>query len=245
VGQSDLPNDGTTNGQRMTRDAALRKIKACAGVAKSSNPNEAARALQQMEALMAEFKIDDPELVDIAFTNTPRARGGNRASPWLLALAALVARVFHTQSIQLAGRSTHCFQFVGEPGACEISAHAYTVLLRQLNAARKHYLRRVRVAANRIARGDQFAFSWIASVAEMLSGNVPMATELAIKIKAKIAVLHVDEIKRVQVAARHTQLASKRMDNFALGHAAGRDAKLHKPMRAEPRRPEHQLELFA
>ena len=234
------PN-ATGDTQRMSLDAALRKIKACAGIAKSSNPNEAARALQQMQALMAEFKIDDLELADITFTDTSRARGGKGASPWLLALAALVARVFHTQSLQLSGRSTHYFQFVGEPGACEISVHAYAVLLRQVNAARKHYLKRVRVARNRIARGDQFAFGWIASVTEMLGGNVPMSTELAIKIKAKMAVLHTD-VKSIQVAARDTQLASKRMDDFALGHAAGRDATLHTPMRAEPRRPEHQLE---
>ena len=89
--------------QRMSLDAALRKIKACAGVARSSNPNEAARALQQMQALMAEFKIDDLELADITFTDTPRARGGKGAPPWLLALAALVARVFHTQSVQSSG----------------------------------------------------------------------------------------------------------------------------------------------
>ena len=227
--------------QRMSLDAALRKIKACAGIAKSSNPNEAARALQQMQALMAEFKIDDLELADITFTDTPRARGGKGASPWLLALAALVARVFHTQSLQLSGRSTHYFQFVGEPGACEISVYAYAVLLRQLNAARKHYLKRIRVARNRIARGDQFAFGWIASVTEMMGGDAPMATELAIKIKAKMALLHT-QVKSIQVAARDTQLASKRMDDFALGRAAGRDATLHTPMRAEPRRPEHQLE---
>ena len=234
------PN-ATGDSKRMSLDAALRKIKACAGIAKSSNPNEAARALQQMQALMAEFKIDDLELADITFIDTPRARGGKGASPWLLALAALVARVFHTQSLQLSGRSTHYFQFVGEPGACEISVHAYAVLLRQLNAARKHYLKRVRVARNRIARGDQFAFGWIASVTEMLGGNVPISTELAIKIKAKMAVLHT-EVKSIQVTARETQLASKRMDDFALGRAAGRDATLHTPMRAEPRRPEHQLE---
>ena len=234
------PN-ATGDTKRMSRETALRKIKACAGIAKSSNPNEAARALQQMQALMAEFKIDDLELADIAFTATPRARGGKGASPWLLALAALVARVFHTQSLQLSGRSTHYFQFVGEPGACEISVHAYAVLLRQLNAARKHYLKRVRVARNRIARGDQFAFGWIASVTEMLGEDVPMSSELAIKIKAKMAVLH-KEMKSIQVAPRDTQLASKRTDDFVLGRAAGRDATLHTPMRAEPRRPEHQLE---
>ena len=237
-------SDGIADGQRMTRAAALRKIKACAGIAKSSNPNEAARALQQMQALVTEFKVDDLELADVVFVDTPRARGGKGAPPWLLALATLVARVFHTESLQLSGRSTHYFQFVGESGACEISVHAYTVLRRQLNAARKHYLKRVRVAKNRVARGDQFAFGWIASVAEMLGGNVPMAIELALKIQSKMAVLH-PKLQSVQVAARDKQLASKRVDDFALGRAAGRDAKLHKPVRAEPRRAEHQLELFA
>jgi len=218
----------------MSREAALRKIKACAGIARSSNPNEAARALQQMQALMAEFQIDDPELADIAFSDTPHARGAKGASPWLLALAALAARVFHTESVQLTGRATHCFQFVGEPGACEISVHAYTVLLRQLNAARLHYLRRVRVPKNRVARGDQFAFGWIVSVGEMLGGNLPMSTELAIKIKSKMALLHPD-LKSVAVVARKKELASKRINDYALGRAAGRDAKLHKPMRAETR----------
>ena len=236
-----MHTNATGDTKRMSRETALRKIKACAGIATSSNPNEAARALQQMQALMAEFKIDDLELADISFTDTPRARGGKGASPWLLALAAMVARVFHTQSVQLSGRSTHYFQFVGEPVACEISVHTYAVLLRQLNAARKHYLKRVRVARNRIARGDQFAFGWIASVTEMLGDDVPMLTELAIKIKAKMAALHT-EVKSIQVAARDTQLASKRMEDFALGRAPGRDATLHTPMRAEPRRPEHRLE---
>ena len=243
VQQNDHSNDGIASGQRMTRAAALRKIKARAGIAKSSDPHEAGRALQEMQALMIEFKIDDPELVDVAFSDTPRARGGRGARPWLLVLAALVARVFHTQSLQVSGRSTHYFQFVGEPGAREISVHAYTVLFRQLNAARKHHLKHVRVARNRLARGDQFALDWIASVAEMLGGDVPMSTELAIKIKSKMAVFH-PELKTVQVAACDTQLAN-RMDDYAFGKAAGRDAKLHTPVRAEPRRPEHQLELFA
>ena len=59
-----------------------------------------------------------------------------------------------------------------------------------------------------------------------------------------MAVLHT-EVQSIQVAARDTQLSCKRMDDFALGRAAGRDATLHTPMRAEPRRPEYQLELFA
>lgn len=242
--QSDHPSDATGDTRRMTRESALRKIKTCAGIAKGSNPHEAARALQQMQALMAEFKVEDLELADIVFAETPRARGGRGAPPWLLVLAALVARVFHTQSLQLSGRSTHLFQFVGESGACEMSVHAYTVLRRQLNAARKHYLKQVRVAKNRVARGDQFAFGWIASVTEMLGGNVPICTVLAIKIQAKMVALH-PEVKSIAVAARDTQLVSKRMDDFALGRVAGRDAKLHTPVRAESRRPEHQLELFA
>ena len=81
VQQNDHSNDGIASGQRMTRAAALRKIKARAGIAKSSDPHEAGRALQEMQALMIEFKIDDPELVDVAFSDTPRARGGRARDP--------------------------------------------------------------------------------------------------------------------------------------------------------------------
>lgn len=230
--------------KRISREAAMRKIKACAGIAKSSNPHEAARALQQMQSLMAEFKIDDFELADIVMADTPRGRGGKGAPPWLLVLAALVARVFHTQSMQLTGRSTHIFQFVGESGACEISVHTYTVLRRQLNAARKQYLKRVRVAKNRVARGDQFSLGWIESVAEMLGGNAPIPSELAVKIRSKMVLLYPRAVT-LPVAARDTQLANKRVNDFALGRAAGRGVKLHTPVGAETRRPEHQMELFA
>ena len=46
-------------------------------------------------------------------------------------------------------------------------------------------------------------------------------------------------------AKRRTgKAALRKIDAVALGRGAGRDAKLNRLVRAEPRRPEHQLELF-
>ena len=45
----------------MTRDDAIRKIKRLKALAESNSPLEAATALRQMQALMAEFAVDDAD----------------------------------------------------------------------------------------------------------------------------------------------------------------------------------------
>jgi hypothetical protein len=80
----------------MDREAALRKLRACLRLASSSNPNEAATALRQAQAMMAAYglSVDDVDKDEIReHAARTRSRGGYLpAHVW--ELACLVAKLF-------------------------------------------------------------------------------------------------------------------------------------------------------
>lgn len=76
----------------MTRDQALRKVRACLRLAASSNPNEAASAMRQAQALMNKYGLtpDDADAAEVLQADaTTRSRGGDLPGS-VLDLAALV-----------------------------------------------------------------------------------------------------------------------------------------------------------
>ncbi len=224
----------------MTRDDAIRKIKRLKALAESNSPLKAATALRQMQALMAEFAVDDGD--DIVFCDSKRAPGSKGAAPWRASLASVTAGAFHTRWLRIDSRVSHELRFFGESSACEISVYAFAVLLRQLTAARQKHLSRVRVPKNRIARGDQFALGWICSVEDLLD-RPSIAARLSMRIDAKIALVHPQRSK-INIDARDQKLS--KLSDWVQGSLAGKNAKLHTGVAREARQEvQLELELFA
>ncbi|MGN6229139.1 MAG: DUF7168 domain-containing protein [Dyella sp.] len=221
----------------MDRTHILRKVKACLRLAASSNPNEAAAALRQAQAMMRAHGISHAEAMDVdeAEVNT-RARGAEPARSVLL-LAVLAADGFGARTIVCREKSwdgaSTVIRFYGCDGAAEIAAFAFTVLRRQMDADRLKHIARVRKRGNREARGEVFAMAWVNAVAHLFpDAQIAEAKRLAI-----------DELMRVRYpdagtsSGRDLTKRGKSSDDDAwAGHRAGKAAKLHRGVNGSSQR---------
>jgi hypothetical protein len=213
----------------MDRQHILRKVKACLRLAASSNPNEAAAALRQAQAMMRAHGISHAEAMDVdeAEVNT-RARGAEPARSVLI-LAVLAAAAFGARTIVCREKSWNSgstvIRFYGCDGSAEIAAFAFTVLRRQMDADRLKHISRVRKRGNREARGEVFAMAWVNAVAHLFpDAQVADAKRLAI-----------DEVMRLRYpdagtsSGRDLTTRGKTRDDDAwAGHEAGTNARLHR-----------------
>ncbi len=154
----------------MNRDAALRKLKACLRLSKSSNANEAALALRHAQRLMQEFSLDESDADDDAMTECmakTRSRGGDVAEH-VWQLAATVAKAFQCKAIQINMTNSTGIAFFGRNVNTKIAEYSYAVLRRQLDRDIAKQIKLVRKAKNRAARRYTYGIGWVAGVASML-----------------------------------------------------------------------------
>lgn len=156
----------------MTRDQAIRKVLRCLRLAASSNPHEAAAALRQARALMAQHGLSEGDVLASEFTEASaptRARGAVLPASQVILANAIAAgfRCEFIQARQTGWRASTRLVFVGTAADAQVAAYAFTVLRRQLEADRAKYTRRIRKRANRAARGEQFALGWVGAVRQL------------------------------------------------------------------------------
>jgi hypothetical protein len=226
----------------MDRQHILRKIKACLRLAASSNPNEAAAALRQAQAMMRAYGITHAEAMEVGEAEVhTRARGAVPARS-ILWLATLAARGFGARIMifreQGWNTGSTVIRFYGCDGVAEIAAFAFTVLRRQLDADRLKHITRVRKRGNREARGEMFALAWVNAVAHLF----PEATIADDKWLA------VDEFMKARYPDAGTSngrdltaRGKTRDDDVWAGHYAGMKARLHRGVKGGAQRAlEHQ-----
>ena len=87
------------------QDKILRKIKRCLALARSNNPNEAATALRQAQALMAKYGVthEDVAISDVE-SSIAQACSGKTPPTYIAMLANMVAGAFGVEVIY----SSHC-----------------------------------------------------------------------------------------------------------------------------------------
>lgn len=169
------------------RARILDRIRKCLRLAASDNPNEAAAALRQAQALMREhgFTADDVALSEVR--QDSRATGAGRTPPnWLVALMLLVSDITGATPISSpewrASRWHGRVTFVGVGPRAEIAAYAFEVLLRQLQAERRHVLKvnkRLK-RPSRIRRADVYCRAWIEGARKHVVAIVPPSEERAL-----------------------------------------------------------------
>jgi len=177
-------------------DAILRKIKRCLALTKSSNPNEAATALRQAQAMMAKHGItrEDVAVADVS-TRTSKTSTGKTPPRYLVMLINLVTDAFGSEvvynQIHNGERWTAEVEFLGVDGAAEVSAYAFDVIGRQLRRDRTDYLntlsKRIK-RSTRTARGDLYCEGWLTAIkAQVVKQQQPDAHSQAIQAyKAKL-----------------------------------------------------------
>jgi len=158
----------------MDRDTALRKVLRCLRLAASSNPHEAAAALRQARALMDQHGLTEADAyaTEIHDADAPtRCRGATPPSS-LVFLLGVVSDGFRCKAVILRkkdwrGGGSTTIRFYGAGSDAQVASYAFAVLRRQLEADKAKHTARVRKRANKEARGEEFAFGWVAAVARL------------------------------------------------------------------------------
>jgi len=118
------------------------KICKCLRLSESGNPNEAALALRQAQAMMQKYGITDAQVL-AAEIEEGVIEAGERYNPpfWALALANLVAEAFQCRNLisRRYGRRPE-FKFIGLGYKVEVATYSYAVLHRNLQRAIDDFL---------------------------------------------------------------------------------------------------------
>lgn len=209
----------------MDRATILRKIKACLRLAASSNPNEAAAAMRQAQAMMNAHGISQAEAMDLGEAEVGTRFRGQKAPQSIGVLASICAEGFGASMIIVLEWKRTTIRFYGADGAAEIAAYAFTVLRRQLERDRLKHVSRVRKRGNREARGEVFALAWVNAVWDRFpAAHVPEDRRIAVE-----QLMNLRHPSATTAPGRDLTTRGKTRDNDSwAGHRAGRDAQLHR-----------------
>ena len=165
----------------MSDKRILAKIKKLMAMVERGNAHESANAMKKVQALMAEHQLssEDVALSDIDTAKVKAANSSERQPKWSNLLASVVKGAFGVEVIFsrrcLMGHATAQVMFVGPADRVEIAGYVYTVLARQLKAARSEYIatlnKRLKTST-KTARADLFCEVW-----EKVTALVPTEQE--------------------------------------------------------------------
>lgn len=220
----------------MDKQKAMEKIKKCLALSKSANEHEAAQALKQMQALMREYGISD---ADVALSDIKQHactdKTANQIPGWQAWLANTVKQAFGVGWYVGGDWNQARIVFYGASNKAELAAYAYSVLLRQLKAARREYiataLKRVKLAKNKTYRADQFCEGWITAVYRKVDKFANGEREQAL-LQQFGESLGLCEGKPREATPSSNAKRVADLDRF-LGNQQGKNAQLHQAMGAD------------
>lgn len=225
----------------MDREGILRKIRACLRLAGSANPHEAAAALRQARALMDKHGLSAADAAGLTSASAPTRGRGAMVPDSIICLAQIIAEgnrcraLFRLVSNGHSG--TTCVEFHGVRTDAQVSAYAFTVLRRLLEASKSEYLiaeergrRRKWPAARRKHQGELFSLGWVAAVGELFpKADISVDHERSLQLALKQAGAEVATTKQDRKTKERTP--SQRFEDFraqAAGFNQGSGVRLHR-----------------
>lgn len=211
---------------------ALDKIKKCLKLAGSSNPNEAATALRQAQALMEKYNVNYADVLaaDASASISP-STVKKKPLEWECYLARIASEAFSCKlvfsSSPFAKKAD--WKFIGVGSMPELAAYAFSVLLRQVKRDRTEYIKTKLGRcglANKTKRADVFCNAWVYQAGEKIVAIAPSKeasqaiTAYMEKHYGKAGTLNPRESKTANSQVNY-------MDAHA-GLAAGRNANLNR-----------------
>jgi hypothetical protein len=168
----------------------LAKIKKLLNLARrSSNPHEAATALNQAQALMRKHKLsqNDIDLMDITSKASKGAPSHAQSIPrYMTFLGQLICRAmgvncyYSFRRNYMNGQKQNTVIFYGPDERPEIAAYAFDVLSRQMVKARRTFIASLRKnikPATKTARADQFCEGWTEGAYQAIEPFIVTETE--------------------------------------------------------------------
>lgn len=219
----------------MTREQALRKVRACLRLGASANPHEAAAALRQARSLMERYGLTQAETEGCRFEDAATRQRGAQLPVSIARLAGIVAEGFRCRMLIVrlqCGRSgSTAVRFYGMNSDATVAAYAFTVLRRQLDSDRQRYarirLKPICSESMRMARLERFAEGWVYAIEDLF----PKANTSDTHIVLIDAQIRADHGQSIQTMCGRDVVGKRRMRrdwmDDACGFAMGQGARLH------------------
>jgi hypothetical protein len=222
----------------MDKQKVLNKVTKLMALANSpgANTHEAATALRQARALMAQYNIESDEIRASQVLEASISTGTRRSpADWLHSLAATCAGAFDCSHLSYYHPAKgYCFKFLGKGIGPDLAAYAYSSLILQLQKARREHVaqqKRCQLKTKR-RRGQLFAEGWIEAVASRVR---EFAGELDPEVKADIAAyltVHHPELKRFDITP--TEAKGHDRSSSVAGFRLGQRAHLQRGVKRDP-----------
>lgn len=216
--------------------AAIRKIEKLSRLSASSEPNEAAAALRQMQKLMEEYGLtqSDIELSAVGESNvTTKAKNPANYEKSLVGIVedAFAVKAILSKNIWLG---TVNWRFIGVGMSPELAGYAFTVLRRQIQKNRANYIKtklgRCKKKATITARANAYCDAYVCALYEKV--NAFANTEANQVILERFLEERYPNLKTL--ANRNEKKPSKRIDDQINGYKDGKQAQLFNAMNAQP-----------
>lgn len=216
----------------MSDKRILAKIKKLMAMVERGNPHESANALKKVQALMAEHQLssEDVALSGIDTAKVSAANHSERQPKWNGMLISVVKGAFGVEAVITAsyvmGRTAVQVLFIGPADRVEIAGYVYTVLARQLKAARSQFIgtlsKRMK-ASTKTARADLFCEGWCNGVWHKVTALVP--TEQENELVAQYMEKHYPNLETSQ--SRAAKATKRDQSASLLGWIAAKEVELN------------------
>lgn len=157
----------------MEKQKIIDKIHKCLRLSKSGNPNEAAAALRQAQAMIRKYNISEQEVHCQDIREATANSGGYYTPPyWAVALSELIAQSFECRAyISRRQEQRPVFRFMGVDYSAGVAAYTFTVLFRQLRRSRRQYMNDLGLEDKAESRrqGNVFAQAWLFRIAKTVA----------------------------------------------------------------------------
>lgn len=221
----------------MTRDEAIKKIKACiARAAGTDSENEAATALRQAAAMMRQHELSETDL-EASEIEEAVVSVGQRIPQWKKDLARYIATAFGcffflSYSAYTSSGKKASIKFVGRGAAPELCEWAYAVCIRACNRQKEHFL--LRKDGNRtekINHAKAFCDGWVTGVGKQINEFAKEARAYTPKTNTALATYlekHYNLKKQGRNQTREMDLDE--IETFMGAVEAGKRQSLHVPV---------------
>ncbi len=215
----------------MTRDDALRRVRACLRLSKSSNAHEAAAALRQAQKLMEEFNLEAEVDGAVGASDAGTRSRGGAVPEYVAILVNLVSFTFGVRAFERKGRGRTTVCFVGVEPAPEMASYVFTVLRRQLEAALTRHTSRFRVNLDK--RRKLFAHGWLLAVRSKVDLKTPLEmAAVDTRIRTFVSrefnvVVEADGDDASVRKGQNIRLPKRVTSDVVAGYVAGTSAQLH------------------
>ena len=229
---------------KTEKERILAKIQKCLNLSNSSNPNEAAQALKQAQALMRKYNIDAGVINDcgeIGSGERLQVTKTKNMAEWVATLLSSIQQIFCVTAIISRQASYYegtqyrtLVQFYGDKSDVAIAEYAFNFLLRLLKKHRANYYSKLNglyKPSKLTVMADNYARGWVMGVHSEMADLRPYKDDAYVEQKKKVA-SYVDEIHGKLDFDEHKKSKFDDVNSMRAGYVDGKEVEINRGVAA-------------